>query len=61
MKLSASATHQFGDIVNSEPQPNLLAKNIKLAVDTYGGRVHVEWDPQASVTPLGQLPFLLSF
>ena len=26
-------------------------------VDTYGGRVHVEWDPQAAVTPLGQLPF----
>ncbi len=22
-------------------------------VDTFGGRVHVEWDPQAAVTPLG--------
>jgi hypothetical protein len=30
-----------------------------IPVDTYGGRVHVEWDPQAAVTPLGQLcPFL---
>jgi hypothetical protein len=28
-----------------------------VAVDTFGGRVHVEWDPQAAVTPLGQLPF----
>lgn len=30
-------------------------------VDTYGGRVHVEWDAQASVTPLGQLPFFVDF
>jgi len=30
-------------------------------VDTYGGRVHVEWDPQAAVTPLGQLPFFIDF
>src|SRR5262249_28843969 len=30
-------------------------------VDTYGGKVHVEWDPQASVTPLGQLPFFIEF
>ncbi len=26
--------------------------------DTYGGRVHIKWDPTAAVTPLGQLPFL---
>ena len=25
-----------------------------VAVETFGGRVHVEWDPQAAVTPLGQ-------
>ena len=24
-----------------------------VAVDTFGGRVHVEWDAQAAVTPLG--------
>jgi hypothetical protein len=29
--------------------------------DTYGGRVHVEWDPAAAVTPLGQLPFFADF
>jgi hypothetical protein len=28
---------------------------------TFGGRVHVEWDPQAPVTPLGQLPFFIEF
>ena len=30
-------------------------------VDTYGGRVHVEWDREAAVTPLGQLPFFIDF
>ena len=30
-------------------------------VDTFGGRVHVEWGPQAAVTPLGQLPFFTEF
>ena len=32
-----------------------------VAVDTFGGRVHVEWDPQAAVTPFGQLPFFTEF
>jgi hypothetical protein len=32
-----------------------------VAVDTFGGRIHVEWDPQAAVTPLGQLPVLVQF
>ena len=29
--------------------------------DTYGGRVHVEWDATAPVTPLGQLPFFIEY
>jgi hypothetical protein len=33
----------------------------KQKLDTLGGRVHVEWDPQAAVTPLGQLPFFIDF
>jgi hypothetical protein len=32
-----------------------------LAVDTLGRRFHVEWDPQAPVTPLGQLVFFAQF
>lgn len=35
--------------------------NTTIALDTFGGRVHVEWDPQAAVTPLGQLPFFIDF
>jgi hypothetical protein len=32
-----------------------------LAVDTVGCRMHVEWDPLAPVTPLGQLVFFCQF
>ena len=30
-------------------------------MDTFAGRVHVEWDPSAPVTPLGQLPFFIEY
>lgn len=30
-------------------------------VETYAGKVHVEWDPTAAVTPLGQLSFFIEF
>lgn len=33
----------------------------RIGVDTYAGKVHVEWDPQAAVTPFGQLPFFIEF
>src|SRR6202007_1353326 len=29
--------------------------------DTFGGRVHIEWDTAAPVTPLGQLPFFIEY
>ena len=29
--------------------------------DTYAGRVHVEWDVTAPVTPFGQLPFFIEY
>ena len=32
-----------------------------LAVDTHGRRFHVEWDPDAPVTPLGQVVFFSQF
>lgn len=28
-----------------------------VAVDSFDGRAHVEWDPQAAITPLRSLPF----
>jgi hypothetical protein len=30
-------------------------------VDTFAGRVHIEWDTTAPVTPLGQLPFFIEY
>jgi hypothetical protein len=32
-----------------------------IPVDTYAGRIDVEWDPDAAVTPLGQMPFFIEF
>ena len=34
---------------------------VKLSCDTYAGVVHVEWDTQAPVTPIGQLVFFIQF
>jgi hypothetical protein len=61
MILPPKKTHPTGEPPEALTRPNLLAENIKLAVDTFGGRVHVEWDPQAAVTPLGQLAFFIEF
>jgi hypothetical protein len=32
-----------------------------VVADTFAGRVHVEWDSTATVTPLGQLPFFIEY
>ena len=32
-----------------------------VVADTFAGRVHVEWDNTATVTPLGQLPFFIEY
>jgi len=36
-------------------------EELSAVADTFGGRVHVEWDPEAPVTPLGQLPFFVDY
>ena len=32
-----------------------------IEIDTFDGKVHIEWDAKAQVTPLGQLPFFIQF
>lgn len=32
-----------------------------IEVDTFDGKVRVEWEPNASVTPIGQLPFFIQY
>lgn len=44
-----------------ERQNQVIAQPSRVAVDTFAGRIHVEWDPDAAVTPLGQLPFFIEF
>jgi hypothetical protein len=45
-----------------EAKRKVLARHEEaIALDTFGGRIHVEWDPAAAVTPLGQLPFFIDF
>ncbi len=47
-------THPQGEQKNGA----LMVSSGPVAVDTFSGRIHVEWNPQAAVTLLGQLPFL---
>ena len=41
------------------PRKAVVGSRQSIALDTFGGRIHVEWDPAAAVTPLGQLPFFI--
>lgn len=65
MKLPELSIHQKGELEKPEEKSNYLSNCIqnsdRLSVETFGGRVHVEWDPESSVTPLGQLAFFIEF
>src|SRR4051794_4893649 len=56
-ELRHGRTHPMGEAKRKA----LTAQKQSVALDTFGGRIHVEWDPQAAVTPLGQLPFFIEF
>ena len=32
-----------------------------LNAETFAGKIHIEWDPQAQVTPMGPLPFFIQY
>lgn len=57
-QLPLTTTHPTGE---PEIWSEALRAQLCLALETFGGRVHLEWDPQAAVTPLGQLPFFIEF
>lgn len=57
MQLPPSATHPKGE--EEKPQKKELSGAIE--VETYAGKIHVEWDPTAAVTPIGQLAFFIEF
>jgi hypothetical protein len=53
--------HPKGEPENPSFELSKISKNMGLAVDTFRGKVHVEWDPQGAVTSLGQLAFFVEF
>ena len=55
--VEALPAHPLGEQSSVE----FLPEAIGLCADTFGGRVHVEWDPTAAATPFGQLPFFVEF
>ena len=56
-------SHPFGSLppTGEGTQGKEITENHPFPVETYAGRLHVEWDSQAAVTPLGQLPFFIEF
>ena len=60
VETAAMGTETTGLVVHPEgEQPEIEVWSA--VADTYAGRVHVEWDATAPVTPLGQLPFFIEY
>jgi hypothetical protein len=57
MKNPSSETHPQGENLESQSEHF----STKVPVDTYGGRVYIDWDHEAAVTSLGQLSFFIEF
>jgi hypothetical protein len=58
-KYACDNTHPTGDLSNNISNDKDFLK--PLICDTYGGQVHVEWDPETPITPIGQLVFFVQF
>lgn len=50
--------HPEGELT-STPSNSVLPAAVE--VETYAGKIHVEWDQTSAVTPMGQLPFFIQF
>ena len=57
MVLPPKPLHPLGEADTSRKKPLATA----VEVETFAGKVHVEWDPTAAVTPIGQLAFFIEF
>jgi hypothetical protein len=55
--MDASTTELMPPPAGEQPR----VEELSAAADTFGGRVHVEWDATSPVTPLGQLPFFIDY
>ena len=61
----SNGSHPEGERKSPTSEVTELAEKIlqtgRLALDVHGPRIHVEWDPHAPVTPLGQLVYFSQF
>jgi len=57
MVLPPESTHPKGEL--NFPEKSAVFEPIE--VDTFDGKVRVEWEPEARVSPLGQLPFFIQY
>ena len=57
MVLPPKTIHLEGDKEIAFPKRKISA----LVADTFDGKIHIEWNHQAQVTPQGQLPFFIQF
>lgn len=57
MKKAFNKSHLQGE----NPKTAIAQVTNRVPVDTYGGRVYIDWDHNALVTPLGQLSFFIEF
>ena len=60
-QIGPAPTHPEGEAIQEVRTSVREVMSPSLAVDTVGHRFHVEWDPLAPVTPLGQLVFFSQF
>jgi len=54
-KRTMMATHPKGEMKKDERPGG------KVVIETYEGRVHIEWKPEAAVTTMGQLAYFIEF
>lgn len=57
MVLPPKTTHPEGELKELSKQ----LPSASTEVETFEGKIHVEWEPGASVTPMGQLAFFIQF
>lgn len=61
LQIAPVGVHPLGEVLTPSCAAARAGLSEPLPVDTLGRRFHVEWDPYAPVTPLGQLVFFAQF
>lgn len=61
LQIAPVMIHPGGEALSARRAAAQAVLAAPVVVDTHGRRFHVEWDPSAPVTPLGQLVFFSQF